>query len=203
MSRRDACLPASVTRLAVCVLPLALAWFIVALAATGLPGWRCAPAGWCASAQSNDAFDEALEKAQLNLRRRNYDEALKWFKRAKGMKANNCAECLWGMAQAYSRLGAQKTVLETCDRLVQAAADDPRARCQGLQPERHHSFQPGNGKAGEARLQETCRSRGRFPQSAGSRSGIRPGAFQPRRHPDPAEPRSRRPSGAEGLRREL
>ena len=128
MSRRDACLPASVTRLAgtlaVCVPPLALAWFIVALAA-GLPGLRCAPAGWCASAQSNDAFDEALEKAQLNLRRRNYDEALKWFKRANGMKANNCAECLWGMAQAYSRLGAQKTVLETCDRLVQAAADDP------------------------------------------------------------------------------
>ena len=128
MSPHDTPLPATVRRLAgrlvVGMPPVALTWFIVALTATVLPGPRCALSGWRASAQSDAAFDEALDKGRLNLRRRNYEEALKFFKRANSMKGNNCSECLWGMAQAYSKLGAQKNVLETCDRLVQVAADD-------------------------------------------------------------------------------
>jgi thiol-disulfide isomerase/thioredoxin len=75
--------------------------------------------------QAQDAdFDDSLDKARLNFNRRNYDEALKFYKRANKLKGENCADCLWGMAQTYSKLGADKNVLETCDRLVQAAAGD-------------------------------------------------------------------------------
>jgi len=75
--------------------------------------------------QAQDAdFDNSFEKAQLNFNRRNYEEALRFYKRANKLKGENCADCLWGMAQTYSKLGADKNVLETCDRLAQAAAGD-------------------------------------------------------------------------------
>jgi thiol-disulfide isomerase/thioredoxin len=103
--------------------PFLLALFFLALAALLFPGGRSGrPVGWSVSAQ--DDFDDTLDKARLNLRRRNYEEALKFFKKANGLKGNACAECLWGMAQAYSRLGAKKNVIETCDRLIQVAAEN-------------------------------------------------------------------------------
>lgn len=82
------------------------------------------PATAAAAPAREDDFDDVIAKAHSMMRKREYDEALKYFKRANGMKGKNCAECLWGMAQAYSRLGAHKNVLETCDQLVQAAAGD-------------------------------------------------------------------------------
>ncbi|MBI1737730.1 MAG: redoxin domain-containing protein [Acidobacteria bacterium] len=87
-----------------------------------------APRGWAAAPRStlaqDDAFDDALGKARLHFNRRNYEDALKFYKRANKLKGESCADCLWGMAQTYSKLGADKNVIETCERLVPAAGSD-------------------------------------------------------------------------------
>jgi peroxiredoxin len=82
------------------------------------------PAATRTVVQSPAAFDDVLNQANLMLRQRNYEEALKLFKRANGMKNNSSVECLWGMAQAYSSMRATKNVVETCDQVVQLAGDD-------------------------------------------------------------------------------
>jgi len=75
------------------------------------------------TSQAQDAdFDDSLDKARLFFNRRNYEEALRFYKRANKLMGENCADCLWGMAQSYSKLGADKNVIDTCERLAQAAA---------------------------------------------------------------------------------
>jgi thiol-disulfide isomerase/thioredoxin len=90
-------------------------------------GTSLAPRGWAAPrptlAQDAD-FDNSFEKARLYFNRRNYEEALRFYKRANKLKGENCADCLWGMAQTYSKLGADKNVIETCERLVPVAGSD-------------------------------------------------------------------------------
>ncbi|HEV8385507.1 MAG TPA: hypothetical protein VGQ11_11610, partial [Candidatus Acidoferrales bacterium] len=88
------------------------------------PPAQAAARATSAAAPQEEDFDDVMDKARLNFNRRNYEDALKFYKRANKMKGENCAECLWGMAQTYSKLGADKNVVETCDRLVPAAADD-------------------------------------------------------------------------------
>ncbi len=87
-----------------------------------LPGTRVLSRAAAAPAQED--FEDVFEKARQFFNRRDYEEALKLYKRANKMKGENCAECLWAMAQTYSKLGADKNVIETCDRLLPVSAGD-------------------------------------------------------------------------------
>jgi len=64
-------------------------------------------AGASAVLQDGDAaWTEELEKGQDLLRRRQYEAALKSFKRANEMRDKKCAVCLGWMAEAYMNLEA-------------------------------------------------------------------------------------------------
>ena len=69
-------------------------------------------------------FDSVFDKANQNYRQGKYDEALSLYKKANAMKDNKSLECLWGMAQTFNKLGANKNTLQTCDRLIQIGGDD-------------------------------------------------------------------------------
>jgi len=78
-------------------------------------------------------YEELVEKGQALLRRQQYEEALKAFKRANSMRNKTSPQCLWGMARAYEGLGAHKDVIESCDRILQyAPPDDRRLRAQAI-----------------------------------------------------------------------
>lgn len=79
------------------------------------------------------ADDESLGKARAALRARDYDAAVKHFKRAAKDAGGDCADCYWGLAQAYNGLGATKNVIESCDRLLASNPDGSlRARALNL-----------------------------------------------------------------------
>jgi thiol-disulfide isomerase/thioredoxin len=106
---------------------LPLTFFCFGIMALFCSGTRLAPRGWAApraTPAQDDEFDDTMDKARLNFNRRNYDEALRFYKRANKLKGENCVDCLWGMAQTYSKLGADKNVIETCERLLPAAGSD-------------------------------------------------------------------------------
>ncbi len=72
--------------------------------------------------------DEAAEQELANgrnlLRRKQFDEALKSFKRANEMRGKKCVECFSLMAEAYFGLEAYKNVLETTDKVIELGSDD-------------------------------------------------------------------------------
>jgi thiol-disulfide isomerase/thioredoxin len=76
-----------------------------------------------ARAQTDDAQSE-LTKGMDLLRRRRYEDALKSFNQANEMRGHTCAECFYGMAQAYEGLGAFKNVSESCDKIIELAPAD-------------------------------------------------------------------------------
>ena len=79
------------------------------------------------AAQGNDAaYDTEFRKGLDLLRRRRWEDALKSFKRANEMRNKQSAECFIGMAQAYQGLEAYKNVAESCDRVIELAAGDPK-----------------------------------------------------------------------------
>src|SRR5437870_11460199 len=64
-----------------------------------------------ARAQNNDdAYESEVQKGMALLRRHQYEDALKSFKRANEMHDKKSAESLFGMAQAYQGLEAYKNV---------------------------------------------------------------------------------------------
>lgn len=83
-----------------------------------------------AAQESQDAYEEELEKARELLRQREYDEALKCFKRANSMKGKASAACYWGMALAYQGLEENKKVLECCEKVVEFAGEDTALKAQ-------------------------------------------------------------------------
>lgn len=91
------------------------------------------PESAAAVAQRPDP-EEELEKAQELLRRRNYEEALKGFKKANELMGKRCGECLLGMAQSYNGMGAHKNAMESCEQLIALAAADKdlQARARNL-----------------------------------------------------------------------
>src|SRR4030095_13539452 len=66
-----------------------------------------------------------LQKGLDLLKRRQYEESLKSFKRANDMRDKKSAECLLGMARAYHGLAAYKNTIESCDKVIQFAGNDP------------------------------------------------------------------------------
>lgn len=81
--------------------------------------------------QGNDAYDTEFRAGLDLLRRRRWEDALKTFKRANEMRNKQSAECYYGMAQAYQALEAYKNVVESCDKMIELSAGDPKAQAQG------------------------------------------------------------------------
>lgn len=77
-----------------------------------------------ATSQDDDAFDEELLKGRAHLRRSQFEEALKSFKRANDLRDKKCAECLNLMGEAYLGLEAYKNVVETSDKVLALGSDD-------------------------------------------------------------------------------
>ena len=81
--------------------------------------------------QGNDAaYDTEFRKGLDLLRRHRWEDALKSFKRANEMRNKQSAECFMGMAQAYQGLEAYKNVAESCDRVIELSAADPKTMAQ-------------------------------------------------------------------------
>ena len=74
--------------------------------------------------RAQDDFDSIYDKASQNFRRANYEEALKLYKKANSMRENKDFDCLWGIAQTFSKLGAHKNTLQTCDIMIQTGGKD-------------------------------------------------------------------------------
>jgi peroxiredoxin/Flp pilus assembly protein TadD len=84
-----------------------------------------------ARGQSQEAdYDTEFQKGLDLLRRRQYEEALKSFKRANEMRDKKSAECFFGMAQAYQGLEAHKNVAEACDKMILFSEGDPKKQAQ-------------------------------------------------------------------------
>jgi peroxiredoxin len=65
------------------------------------------------------AWTEELEKGQDLLRRRQYEAALKSFKRANEMRDKKCGVCFGWMAEAYMNLEAYKNVLDSAEKMIE------------------------------------------------------------------------------------
>lgn len=82
-------------------------------------------------AQRDDAtYADEVQKGRDLLRRRQYEEALKSFKRANEMRDKKSPECFLGMAQAFQGLEAYKNVVESCDKLIELGESNTQFRAQ-------------------------------------------------------------------------
>ena len=71
-----------------------------------------------------DAYQQELSTGKDLLRRRNYEDALKSFKRANEMSGKKSAECYYLMSEAYFSLGAYKNVVESAEKVIEFAGDN-------------------------------------------------------------------------------
>lgn len=76
------------------------------------------------TSQDKDAAEAELTKGRTHLRRSQFEEALKSFKRANEMRGKKCAECLSLMADAYFGLEEYKNVVETVDKVIALAGEN-------------------------------------------------------------------------------
>ena len=84
------------------------------------------------TSQDNDDYEIELNKGRAFLRRSQFEEALKSFKRANDLREKKCGECLNLMADAYFGLEAYKNVIETSDKVLQLAGDDKQLVLKAL-----------------------------------------------------------------------
>ena len=71
-----------------------------------------------------DAYEQELSKGKDLLRRRNYEDALKSFKRANEMRGKKSAECYNLMCDAYFSIEAYKNVVESAEKVIEFAAGE-------------------------------------------------------------------------------
>jgi len=76
------------------------------------------PAAIALTQAGDEAAETEVAKGTDFLRNRKYEDALKSFKRANEMRGKQCAECFFGMAQAYFGLEAYKNVVDSSDKLI-------------------------------------------------------------------------------------
>jgi thiol-disulfide isomerase/thioredoxin len=72
----------------------------------------------------DETSDDEITKGLALLRRYQFEEALKSFKRANELRDKKCAECYNLMSEAYFGLGAYKNVVESSDKAIEFGADD-------------------------------------------------------------------------------
>jgi len=77
-----------------------------------------------AAAQDDEAYEQEVLKGKDLLRRRQFEEALKSFKRANEMRGKKSAQCYDLIAEAYLGLGAYKNAVESADKVIEFAGDD-------------------------------------------------------------------------------
>lgn len=78
--------------------------------------------GSSARAQRDDvAFEDEMEKGRRFQKRRQYEEALKSFKRANEMRDKKSPESFLWMGQAYQGLEAYKNAVESADKVIELA----------------------------------------------------------------------------------
>lgn len=107
-----------------------ISFVLIFVAAAGLsPG-----SGGQAFGQQPDTsgYNEQITAGRNFMRLRKYDEALKAFKRANDLKGQTSAEALLLMANAYMGLATYKTVVTTCDKVIELTANDPATQAQAL-----------------------------------------------------------------------
>ena len=83
-----------------------------------------APRSRAGLTQDDDAYEEELLKGKELLRRRQYEDALKSFKRANEMRGKKSAECFNWMSEAYLGMGAHKNVIDAAEKVLEFAGDD-------------------------------------------------------------------------------
>ncbi len=76
------------------------------------------------TSQDEDGSDSELLKGRAFLRRSQFEEALKSFKRANEMREKKCVECMNLMSEAYLGLEAYKNAVETSDKVIALGSDD-------------------------------------------------------------------------------
>jgi len=74
-----------------------------------------------------------FEQGAQALQRRQWEEALRLFRRANDANDQKCGECFLAMARAYEGMGAAKNAVSSCDRALQLAADNPRLTVEAHQ----------------------------------------------------------------------
>ena len=79
---------------------------------------------WTTAAQDPDAYEEELLKGKNLFGQRQYEDALKSFKRANDMRQKKCAECYAWMCETYLALEAYKNVIDSADKLIELANGD-------------------------------------------------------------------------------
>lgn len=96
------------------------------------PAVKAGAKGSIARAQQGDvAYEDEMEKGREFMRLHKYEDALKSFKRANEMADKKSPECFLWMAQAYQGLEAYKNAVESCERLIDLAGSDTKARALG------------------------------------------------------------------------
>jgi thiol-disulfide isomerase/thioredoxin len=76
------------------------------------------------ASQAAEDYDSVFDEANQYFRRSSYEDALRLFNKANAMKNNESQECLLRIAQTYSKMGAHKNVLQTCDKLIRISGDN-------------------------------------------------------------------------------
>jgi tetratricopeptide (TPR) repeat protein len=79
--------------------------------------------------QDDSSYDGEMEKGREFMRRRQFEEALRCFKRANEMRKKS-PECLLAMANAYQELEAYKNVVENCDEVIELAVNNVELQVQ-------------------------------------------------------------------------
>jgi peroxiredoxin/Tfp pilus assembly protein PilF len=108
-----------------------LAWVAMTIGILALPVASSSTVASITQTQDNDeAYEDQVHKGRDLLRRHNFEEALKSFKRANEMRGRNSAECFYGMAEAYQGLQAFKNVVTSCDKVIELAGNDAQLQTQ-------------------------------------------------------------------------
>jgi peroxiredoxin/Tfp pilus assembly protein PilF len=98
-------------------------------------------------------YEEELRSGDAYLQRREYDQALRYYKSAYGLKDKSSYDAVVGMAEAYNGLGSYKNALEMCSQGLKLAGADARrqARMHNL---RGVALVGLSGKPGDRKFQE-------------------------------------------------
>jgi len=82
---------------------------------------------------TNRTLGPDFEQGAQALLRKQYEEALRLFRRANDANGQKCGECFLAMARAYEGMGAAKNAVSSCDRALQLAGDNPRLTVEAHQ----------------------------------------------------------------------
>ena len=96
------------------------------------PGWSLGSTAYHTKALQDDlAFQDEISKGRQFQQRRQYEEALRCFKRANEMRDRKSPEALLWMAQAFHGLEAYKNAVESAERAIEFAGNESRVRALG------------------------------------------------------------------------